>query len=701
MGPAVLLLLSIGFYWKLVLTNQYTWLDSPDLAHMVLPRFQFMASEWRHTRFPLWDPHQWNGQPFLGQWTGVAMPLQWPLLMLGSYQDGHINPGLLDWYFVLVHWLGAVFCYWLARDTGRSRSASVFAGCLFAFGGYLGATDWPEVFSGVIWVPLAFLFAIRAVRGGQPWANAALAGAVCGISWLSGHHQAPYYLTLAVCAVLAAQAIPRVQWTPVWLAGVAGAFSLAGGALQLLPGSEFGRLAVRWAGAPHPLTWDQRVPFPVHERYSLQPVHLPGIVLPFETGHTPLLVGAVGLAVVLAGLRYWNRTEVRIFAAVAVAGLVCAMAEYNGLYGLLYILPGFDKARAPARITMLFSFAVAPLAAFGLDALRERVPRRLPAVLLTLGVLLTAGSFGLRMAGKLDYVDRFSGIGFMMSLAAAVLVIGGRLLPPGLLAISLIELSQGRVFLPTSPNPNSFLQRLWDHRDVMTFLKGQPGWPFRVETSDGIKYNFGDWHLIHSTGGFTAGVTANAYGIEWPAKEIQDMMGVRFSVAKEPVRPGQEEVYAAPNGWKVYRNPNAFPRAWIVHEAQQRKAEYNVDFKRIATVSTAAPALQTCSQPEPVRWLEHQPRRLRLEATAACRGLLVVTDTWYPGWRATVDGQRAEILEVNGAFRGIVIGPGKHFVEMRFQPWTFYLGAAVTLLTLGAAVVIARRAGAARRSPPS
>ncbi len=52
-GPSSLCLLVVLFYWKLVLTNQYTWMESPDVSSLVLPWLQFQAGEWHHLRFPL------------------------------------------------------------------------------------------------------------------------------------------------------------------------------------------------------------------------------------------------------------------------------------------------------------------------------------------------------------------------------------------------------------------------------------------------------------------------------------------------------------------------------------------------------------------------------------------------------------------------------------------------------------------------
>src|SRR4026207_1920516 len=66
-GPVLLLLLTVGIYWKLVLSGgQYTWLNSPDLSTQVLPWFEFQAREWNRGQFPLWDPYNWGGQSLAG-----------------------------------------------------------------------------------------------------------------------------------------------------------------------------------------------------------------------------------------------------------------------------------------------------------------------------------------------------------------------------------------------------------------------------------------------------------------------------------------------------------------------------------------------------------------------------------------------------------------------------------------------------------
>src|SRR5205085_53709 len=92
----------------------------------VLPWYQFEAGEWHQGRFPLWDPHHWGGQSLIGQaLPGAAYPLNWILFLL-PLRKGWIRQPYLHWYFVLIHYMGALFCYWrcldLLLDAGANAS---------------------------------------------------------------------------------------------------------------------------------------------------------------------------------------------------------------------------------------------------------------------------------------------------------------------------------------------------------------------------------------------------------------------------------------------------------------------------------------------------------------------------------------------------------------------------------------------------
>jgi uncharacterized membrane protein YfhO len=63
-------------------------------------------------------------------------------------------------------------------------------------------------------------------------------------------------------------------------------------------------------------------------------------------------------------------------------------------------------------------------------------------------------------------------------------------------------------------------------------------------------------------------------------------------------------------------------------------------------------------------------------------GWLVLTDTYYPGWQASVDGQPADIAQVNVMFRAVALPAGQHRVVFEFKPRSVQMGAWISGLAL-------------------
>src|SRR5580704_5758911 len=145
-APLVLLALTIGVHWKILLTNQYSAFDAPDFANQVGPWFQAQAAELHLGHWPLlWDPYIMAGHPLLGQaQPGVVFPLNW-ILFAVPLMRGVLRESAINWYIAIIHFIAAMSMYALCRDLKRSRAASIFAGAAFAFGGYVATTGWPQM----------------------------------------------------------------------------------------------------------------------------------------------------------------------------------------------------------------------------------------------------------------------------------------------------------------------------------------------------------------------------------------------------------------------------------------------------------------------------------------------------------------------------------------------------------------------------
>jgi hypothetical protein len=167
----------------------------------------------------------------------------------------------------------------------------------------------------------------------------------------------------------------------------------------------------------------------------------------------------------------------------------------------------------------------------------------------------------------------------------------------------------------------------------------------------------------------------------------------------------------------IYENPNALPRAYIVHKAEvasgsallERLVHPNFNVWTTALLEEPLP-------PEQAAALEMAPLRsnsqalithyglheIEVEAEMAAAGLLVLSDTYYPGWQVAVDGAPAALLRTNYALRGVYLPEGVHQVVFRFIPWAFYVGLILTGLTLicGAGVVLWEMQCCVRRVAP-
>jgi hypothetical protein len=642
-AAGALALLTVAFYWKLTLTRQFTFLSSPDLVEQVLPWYQMQARAWQEKPWPLWDPYQWCGQPLAGQYQpGALYPLNWPLFRL-PLRQGRLRLDHWHWHFVAMHGLAAVFMYWYCRRGGRSRAASVLGGAAFSYGGYVGTTLWPQMMNGAVWTPVVFGLLERPGTGG-----AALGGGALGFALLAGHHQPMIFVALAVAGLLAAQR----EWRRL---GVVVVFAGLCGAAALLPAYEYGERAYRWVGLEEPVRGGQTVPYRAHEPFGVEPLSLLGLVTPLDKGTVNPFAGLTVVALALAAVASrWTEWNVRLQGCLGLGGLAYAVGAYSVLQGVIYaVLPMVDKARSPGHAIAVTHFALAALAARGADLLgeaswaRERVVQALAAA----GALGWLG--GMAVGTPSDRSHTVMLTATVALLLAAAVWRGSRTAALGLL---LVELAAGTNYLYA---PRSTLESLEEHRGIAEFLRRQPG-PFRIWADDRhVRYNFGDWHGLEDTGGYLASVSAGMYDFvrrDWAGSPLR--LNQVYVISKERTRPNQEEVYAE-GELKVFRNPDAGPRAWL------------------------EPA---CERPGSIEWLERGPDGARLRVEAGCRTRVVMADPAYPGWRARVDGRSAPVEVAEGALRAVAVEAGTHVVELAYRPGSVYLGGGLSLAGLAASV---------------
>ncbi|MFN0019313.1 MAG: hypothetical protein ACKVP0_13700 [Pirellulaceae bacterium] len=178
-------------------------------------------------------------------------------------------------------------------------------------------------------------------------------------------------------------------------------------------------------------------------------------------------------------------------------------------------------------------------------------------------------------------------------------------------------------------------------------------------------------------------------------------------------------------GATLWKMKNPFPRAWVVHDVKtlaplpsrldldaldaramdvlfpadpQTKQRATRNLRTTALVETdehidLAPSSNnsTVRLPEKdlCQILSSEPTRVEIEVTLAQSGLIVLRDTYAPGWVALLRSaeeeqavqQEVPIYRTNRVFRGVVVPAGRHVLTFEYRPTSFYRGAAVSAVS--------------------
>ena len=682
-----------------MLSRQYTWLDDGDNVNQVAPWFQVQAAQWHSGNFPLWDTHQQAGVPLVGQvQPGTLNPLNWILFSM-PLSNGFIQVGSLHWYWVLIQFLGVLFGYMLCRDLRLSPTACILGGCAFGLGGFMGSIGWPQKMMSALLLPLILMFFLRVLRAENVVPNAAASGALLGASFLSGHHNVPIFFGLVMAGLwiyyfTAFRSAPGRRLIAV--AAFTGCFVLIAAA-QILPAQELGKLSLRWVNGPSPLTWDEAVPYSVHNEFSLHPMAIPDIVIPGS--QRPAFIGLVAVTLALLGVAArWQEKTVRLLSAIALAGLLFALGGRSLLHGVLYaLIPTLDKARSPDVAIAIFHLGVVVLAAYGLDSLRSSevstLPLRIAIRVLCLTGLFLYASLIVLVNVRPATTDAYT---FLAEAALVALLFAGVLLAWSksrlssrtastlVILLLLFELNHVTNYAYQPIEKAGQLHRL---DDIAAFLKQRQDLP-RVDVDEKqIRYDFGDWFGVDELRGSLAACLKPFADMQGDAR-FPILLATNYFIGRNPKTPEQTLVFEGRSGLRVFVDPTAFPRARIVHAAVGAPDDRAVlaavrnpatDVRQTVILQGTAPALETCEGGD-VDIPRYRPTSVVLRVRSPCRGMVVLADAWFPGWKAFVDGKPAQIYRAYNLVRAVVVDGGDHEVIMLYRPASVFIGAFMAVL---------------------
>ena len=643
--------------------------------------------------------------------------------------------------------------YLLARRLGLRPLAALAGAITWEFCGFLVAhLGHYNMLAVAVWMPLVF-WALHPAMERRSIRWALVAAGIFAVSTFAGHTQITL-LMLTGCLVYGLFEAASGGWgRALQTGGIFAIFLVAAGLfamVQLWPSWELTNLSVR-----SDIGYQQAVEF------DLAPHRLITFVIPHFYGNDPGnywgppsltenfgYVGVAGLALALVGLLIWRREKIVRFAAVlAAAGILLSLGDWTPFHGWFYeLVPGYDKVRAPGRFLFLVDFGLAILAAYGVQTLSRPFGWRLRPALTLILALTALTTVGLAfIALPIAYVNLFTlrtldpDVASYLGVAAGSAALAGvfalivlaiflayrlRLSAPRtlagaitiLLAIDLLVAGAG--FNPSPDDPSYRTQ----YPPALEFLKVQPGL-FRIDTVTGIddvwKPDSAALHGLDSIWGVFNPFTIDDYYWYWKthipnrSSHLYDMLNVRYLLAPPDVDLDRDKfvrVFDQDSTIHVFENNRAMPRAWLVGEeivVDSRdgvlaaiKTEGFDPRRQVVLERPSGLALAGPGSGQTVTISNHSPNRISLVSESDRPSVLVLSEVYYPGWQAIVDGQPSPILRANWAFRAVALEAGRHEIDLRFRPTSLLAGAAISGIAwmLAFAFLIAGPAIALRRA---
>ncbi len=715
-APLVLfapIILGRVWYWGVPLLQFYPW--------------QRMAAEYYHAgQLPLWNPLVGSGAPLAANLqTGAFYPLNFLYLLLPTeYAMG---------YTAVLHViLAGLFMYAYLRTMKLSPLAALIGALAFELNGFLIArAGFLSITAAVPWLA-AWLWRAEKLQAAVSTQRSAISNTfwlalVIGLGVLAGHAQTAVYGLVFVSLyfvwrIFSHRLSLRLSISrSLMLFAIAVLLGLGLAAIQLLPAAELTRESQRAGG----LDYTQIM------THSFWPLRLLTLLSPDFFGNpaqnnywgydnyweNAAYIGLIPLLLALYAI--WDRIRNRkvkdtapigFLATTVVVTLILAFGWFTPIYPFLYnTVPGFDLFQGPARWLAVTLVALCALAGFGMQHLIDRgISRKATTRLILIGLALSLAGLAASFALK----------GRAETFGPATLRLGALLLLTGVLFRAKIQSLKTQIILvlvvaldlitahfalnPTLPpeiyhaaNPTAeAIVADGSSGRVFTFAQDEEAIKFNKYLAhttpdgktqfDGFGPNDLDYWL-----GERAALLPNAALIDWlpSANNFDSLLVGRYQAVLDhleelPLEQALPLLGRMHVGYivssralnlplvthtpdvAIYRNDHVLPRAWI--------APAGSDLNAIAEIMPGSL----------VKSLTDSGNAVTIHAASDRDGWLILSDTFYPGWRATIAGAPIEIQIANGAFRAVKFPAGDHTIEFRYEPVSVRLGLIISLTSL-------------------
>ncbi len=710
---AILSFLVLWFCQDLIFQEQVPFLR--DLGPYFYPLRFALHESFRSGELPLWNRHLAMGFPLLAAFqSGVFYPPHLLLLIPPFFTA-------IRAIFILHFLIAAVGAYYLCRNWKFPPYLSIVGALLFALGGtVVSLTNLLNHFQTAVWVPWVILSWEKLLRS-RSWKNFLGFTLITAMQFLAG---SPELFAISMVLVLIdgmkfRQSVPAISHGKL-LSVFLGANLLVLGLVmvQVLPTAELFLESRR----------QQPIPFQEAFHWSLKPASLlnlffldkeidlttsKGMRL-FFGREAPFFVSYYLGAISAFGISLWlyfsSLGEKIILLSLVAASLIVALGSYTPIYPFLFRhLPFLGVFRFPEKF---FFFTYVLLLYMTLKGLCDLLVHNKddvkgPFVALAIVCVVWVGLYILS-SFNLDLLARFLFAVLMVSAVFVDLAWAHKsfLFPlhPG------FAYENQRILHPRETELNRFFYFPSGrdlHPSSVTVL-GRPTLKESIALSfknflpnAGLLYGVDYFQEIDALGRqpYTDFLFfANQLDFTRQMKLLRTF-NVKHLLAFGPLaEKGITLIRHFPDNFSwLYKIEGTIPRAYLVN-----KATVENDSKQVLRLLSGAgfdPTLEVVLDRgiliSPARQLKATAKIVRYEnelvtiATSADNeAILVLADSYYPGWKAFVDGREEVIRRANLFFRAVPLSAGNHTVEFRYEPRSFTFGLVISAATLFALAVV-------------
>ncbi len=692
---------------------------------------------WRTIRaghWPWWTQNVFGGHSMIG---AAQYAVFYPLNAI----FGWLDPVVAYRWWMLGHiWIAAAGAFAWSWHRWRSRPGAIVTGVAYALNGFAVLhLVHPSFLAAVAWLPFTFL-GVDLVSERWSVARASLVAVPIALIAFLGQPQLVWMAALGCALDSAALLLVRGRnWAATGRVAGALACGLGIGAIQLLPLLAFSRTSVRPAlsmtgSFEHSVTPHQLLLLGFPYLYG-GASHGASFAASWTGGDLQQEVGnylgitILAAAVVAVFVQRRNRV-VQALVAMTLFAVLFSMGGSTPFGHLAYVVvPGAKEFRAWGRTLWLANIAVSMLAGLGVRELL-RAPRRFAyAIALAavwLAVFVTAmphiGALrGLLATGSPGTIARWTPILLLLTLAGAVaLAIVNR--RAGLIAILVVCAIDMISFANFAPWYGSS-----SHREVANALydSSPPVFGDPYNAAGGIDRWVSDTYTFRSLSLAKNLLGVNGYdpllqkdwaetaggwrydgdparGDLWQPGWSADVLRVTTAVLTDgagKVDPSWHYDGSVAGGFTRWVRTPRLADAYLVGavdlanlgQVQSQLRNPYADLLTSAYVERRTPGMQHLTEPGRAGTVESADLldRGRIVVNADRDALLVISQDWEQGWRATVDGKPTPVLRTNGLVLGVTVPRGHHVVKIAFTPPGLERGALVALLAVLALVFAA------------